>query len=190
MRLGTRLLAVAALVGLGLAGCAATKTPAVAVGYGAGAPSVTIEFWYMPYGGPEQDAAVKKETEVFHAAHPNITVRPVDVAWNNALTKLGTASTSGQGPDVTQLGTTWVGGFTSLGALRPYTATELAALGGPAAFSPASWTSTHLLGQSEITAMPWLIDVRALLYRTDVLRRVGLTPRQAFATWDSFAAAL
>jgi multiple sugar transport system substrate-binding protein len=179
--------------GLALTGCGSSgggAAPVAAVGYDKGAPSVTIDFWYMPYGGPIQDEAVKKETDAFHETHPNITVRPVRVLWNDALTRLSTATTSGEGPDVAQMGTTWVGGFAALDALRPYPEAELAALGGQAAFIPASWTSTHLLGSPQITAVPWLIDIRALYYRTDVLRRAGLDPARAFADWATFEATL
>jgi multiple sugar transport system substrate-binding protein len=91
---------------------------------------------------------------------------------------------------VTVLGTTWVAGFSTLGALRPYSIEEIAAVGGQDVFAKASWTSSHLITSTEITAMPWLIDIRALLYRTDVLKKVGLEPEAAFATWESFEAAL
>src|SRR3954471_8028452 len=108
-----RLMAIAAVAALTTPGCAAAGTggPAPAVlGYAADRPAVTIDFWYMPAGGPIQDQAVVKEAQEFHAAHKNITVNPVRVEWDDALTRISTASTSGEGPDVTQLGTTWVGG--------------------------------------------------------------------------------
>ncbi|MEV4133962.1 extracellular solute-binding protein [Dactylosporangium sp. NPDC049742] len=179
------------------AAAAATLLPAAAcankdgegaggIGYAADRPPVTIEFWYMPYGGPVQDQAVITETEEFHKAHPNITVKAVRVPWDEALTRLSTASTSGEGPDVTVLGTTWVAGFSSIGALRPYSIEEIAAVGGEDVFAKASWSSSHLITSQEITALPWLIDIRALFYRTDVLRKLGLDPKEAFATWDSF----
>jgi multiple sugar transport system substrate-binding protein len=178
------------LAGLALTGCGKAATPAVTMGYPASAAPVTIDFWYMPYGGPIQDQAVVKETEAFHAEHPNITVRPVRVEWSDALTRISTASTSGTGPDVTQLGTTWVGGFTELGGLRPYPAPEVAALGGQAAFTPAAWTSTHLMDRPEITAAPWLIDIQTLYYRTDLLRKAGRDPATAFSTWAAFETTL
>jgi multiple sugar transport system substrate-binding protein len=181
-----RLMAVAAVAALTTAGCAATDATAPAVlGYGADRPAVTIDFWYMPAGGPIQDQAVVKEAQEFHAAHKNITVNPVRVEWDDALTRISTASTSGEGPDVTQLGTTWVGGFSSLGALRPYTSAEIAAVGGQQAFAEAAWSSSHLAGAKDITAVPWLVDIRSLFYRTDVLSKAGLDPSTAFATWQS-----
>jgi multiple sugar transport system substrate-binding protein len=188
------LLAAAATLPLVLAGCAnndsSTTGAAETVGYATDQPAVTLDFWYMPYGGPIQDRAVVQEAEKFHEAHPNITINPVRIQWSDALTRLSTATTSGEGPDVTVLGTTWVGGFSALDALRPYTAAEIAAVGGQNAFAPASWTASHLLGSDSITALPWLTDVRALFYRKDVLAKAGVNPATAFTDWTTFAATL
>jgi multiple sugar transport system substrate-binding protein len=173
-----------------LSGCArsggGTGAAGDTVGYAADQPAVTLEFWYMPYGGPIQDRAVIQETEEFHKAHPNITIKPVRIQWSDALTRLSTATTSGEGPDVTVLGTTWVGGFSALNALRPYTEAEIAAVGGPDVFAAASWSASHRLGSDQITALPWLTDVRALFYRKDVLARAGVDPATAFTDWDAF----
>ncbi|WP_327000034.1 extracellular solute-binding protein [Dactylosporangium sp. NBC_01737] len=186
-----KILAVAAVVVLSMTGCGGGDGGASeTVGYAPDRPPVTIDFWYMPSGGPLQDQAVAGEAKEFHAAHPNITVNPVRVVWEDALTRLSTASASGEGPDVTQLGTTWVGGFSELGALRPYTAAEVDAVGGQDAFTAASWSSSHLIGSSDTTAMPWLVDIRALFYRTDVLAAAGIDAATAFSTWESLEVTL
>jgi len=189
-----RILSAATVAVLLPAGCAA-NTPGdgagdQTVGYAADRPAVTLEFWYMPYGGPIQDRAVIQETEEFHKAHPNITINPVRIQWSDALTRLSTATTSGEGPDVTVLGTTWVGGFSALKALRPYTGAEITAVGGKDVFAAASWSASHELGSDEITALPWLTDVRALFYRKDVLAKAGVDPATAFTNWDAFEATL
>ncbi|MFI5909735.1 extracellular solute-binding protein [Dactylosporangium sp. NPDC051541] len=176
-----------------LSGCARSTgdgPSADTVGYPPDQPAVELEFWYMPYGGPIQDRAVIQETEEFHKAHPNITIKPVRIQWSDALTRLSTATTSGEGPDVTVLGTTWVGGFSALDALRPYTEPEIAAVGGQDVFAPASWSASHRLGSDQITALPWLTDVRALFYRKDVLAKAGVDPATAFTDWTAFEATL
>ncbi|WP_067498509.1 extracellular solute-binding protein [Actinoplanes sp. TFC3] len=175
---------IAALV---LTACASQSSSSKAsVGYAADRPAVTLDFWYMPYGGPIQDRAVLQEIQKFHEAHPNITINPVRIQWSEALTRLSTATTSGEGPDVTVLGTTWVGGFSALDALRPYTGAEIAAVGGQDVFAAASWSASHRLGSSDITALPWLTDVRALFYRKDVLAKAGIDPAAAFTDWAAF----
>ena len=179
--------AVAITAALLLTACASHSAGTRAgVGYAADRPPVTLDFWYMPYGGPIQDRAVLQETKKFHEAHPNITINPVRIEWSEALTRLSTATTSGEGPDVTVMGTTWVGGFSALGALRPYTDAEVAAVGGKDAFAAASWSASHQLGSTDITALPWLTDIRALFYRKDVLAKAGVNPTTAFTDWAAF----
>jgi multiple sugar transport system substrate-binding protein len=185
--------AVALLLVLLVSGCgerdrapqAATASP----GYGPQEPPVTIDFWYMP-NGPSPDKVIRREVDRFQAIHPNITVRATKLEWPDALTRLTTAAASSNGPDVSQLGSTWVGSISSLDGLRPFSEDELAWLGGRDAYLPASWTSTRLLGRTEVTAVPWFVDIRAVFYRTDVLRDLGIDPAAAFADWRSFAATL
>lgn len=175
------------------AGCGrqdrASQGSAAPVGYGPDQPPVTIEFWYMP-NGPSPEKAMRREVDRFHKLHPNITVRATRVDWPDALTRLTTAAASGSGPDVSQLGTTWVGSISSLEGLRPFREEELAWLGGREVYLPASWTSTRLLGHPEVTAVPWFVDIRAVFYRTDILRGLGIDPSTAFTDWRSFEATL
>src|SRR5919106_413352 len=111
------------VVGCGRQDRAPQASP-VAAGYGPQEPPVTIDFWYMP-NGPSPDKVIRREIDRFEALHPNITVRATKLEWPDALTRLTTAAASGSGPDVSQLGTTWVGSISSLGGLRPFTDDEL-----------------------------------------------------------------
>ncbi|WP_412750767.1 extracellular solute-binding protein [Krasilnikovia sp. M28-CT-15] len=160
------------------------ETAAAPTGYAASAPPVTIKFWFMP-NGIDAHKAMQAEADEFHRQHPNITVQVTMLDWAAALNRISAAAAGGDAPDVTQLGTTWVGGLSRTGALAPYSEGELTSLGGRPAFVPASWTATKLLGSDAVTAVPWFVDVRALFYRTDVVRRLGLDPAKAFATWDA-----
>ncbi|GAB1640628.1 sugar ABC transporter substrate-binding protein [Krasilnikovia sp. MM14-A1259] len=145
---------------------------------------MTLTFWFMP-NGFEAQKSMQAEADEFHRLHPEITVQVTMLDWAAALARISAAAAGGDAPDVTQLGTTWVGGLSKTGALAPYTEAELGSFGGRDAFVPASWTATKLVGSDAVTAVPWFVDVRALFYRTDVLRRLGLDPAKAFATWDS-----
>jgi multiple sugar transport system substrate-binding protein len=189
--LGRRLRSVSAallvlpLLLAGAAACAKDEpSPAAAISYAAGAPPVTIKFWFMP-NGVNALQSMQAEAEEFHRLHPNITVQLRMLDWAAALTMISTAVGGGDAPDVTQLGTTWVGDLTKSGALQSFSQSEIDSFGGRAAFVPASWTSTKLVGTDTVTAVPWFVDVRALFYRTDVLRRLGLDPAKAFADWNA-----
>jgi multiple sugar transport system substrate-binding protein len=47
-----------------------------------------------------------------------------------------------------------------------------------------------MLGSDNITALPWLTDVRALFYRKDVLAKAGVDPATAFTDWAAFETTL
>ncbi|HEY1011293.1 MAG TPA: extracellular solute-binding protein, partial [Herpetosiphonaceae bacterium] len=170
---------------------AAEPTPAPTTGrstnYDSAATKITI--WFMPNGAqPLQFMA--NEVEAFVKANPDIGVDYQLVDWGNAFTQIQTALQGGADACVTQLGTTWVPGFSATGGLRPYTADEIAALGGSAAFVPASWELTGVKGSSDVTALPWFVDVRAIAYRKDVFEKAGVDPATAFKDLTSFEAAL
>jgi multiple sugar transport system substrate-binding protein len=148
-----------------------------------------ITFWHMPNGAEPEDA-VAAEIAAFNELYPNITVNTEMIDWGSAFTRIQTALQGGEGPCVTQLGSTWVPGFSAMGGLRPYTAEEIEAVGGEAAFVPTSWSTGMLAGSSDVTGMPWLADVRALAYRADLLEQAGLTPEEAFADMDSLLGAM
>jgi multiple sugar transport system substrate-binding protein len=145
----------------------------------------TITFWYMPNGG-DPAGALQVELDAFNQVHPEITVNAQQVDWGSAFTKIQTAIQGGEGPCVTQLGTTWVPGFSAMGGLRPFTQDEIQAVGGPSNFVNASWATSGLTGSGQVTAVPWFADVRALAYRKDILAQTGLTPDEAFKDWTSF----
>jgi multiple sugar transport system substrate-binding protein len=77
-----------------------------------------------------------------------------------------------------------------MGGFRPFTADELASMGGANNFVASSWTTAGLAGTNQVTAVPWFADVRAIAYRKDILAQAGLTPQEAFKDWASFETTL
>jgi multiple sugar transport system substrate-binding protein len=148
-----------------------------------------IVFWHMPNGATPA-AAVQAEIAAFTQLYPDIQVEAQQVSWAEAFLRIQTAVQGGEGPDVTQLGTTWVPGFTAMGGLREYTPQEVAAVGGETAFSAATWSTRGVAGTEVVSSIPWFSDVRALAYRSDVLAKVNLSPEMAFADMTSFEKSL
>lgn len=149
----------------------------------------TVTMWIMPNSGsPEED--LRATLEPFLEANPDIDVEITVLDWGSAWTKITTAATSGEGPDITQLGTTQVAAVAAMGALE-----DLSGIydrfGGEAAFVEATLPTTQILGMGDGRyAAPWFIDTRALFYRKDYCEMAGVNPETDFETWDSFAAAL
>jgi multiple sugar transport system substrate-binding protein len=161
----------------------ATEAPVVTE---APAPA-EIVLWIMPNGADPQ-AAIDAELADFMAQNPNIKVTTEVVGWGDAYSRIQTAVQGGEGPCVTQLGTTWVPTFGTMGGMVQYSADQVTALGGEANFVPASWSTAVVEGN--VDAIPWFADVRAIAYRTDVLDKIGVAPADAFKDMASFEATL
>lgn len=151
--------------------------------------SGTVTMWIMPNSG-ETEADFLEVIAPLLAENPDLNVEVTVLDWGSAWTKITTAATSGEGPDITQLGTTQVAAVAAMGALEDLSGIYWE-LGGEEAFVPATLPTTQILGGGEGRyAAPWFIDTRALFYRKDVCEAAGVNPETDFATWDSFKAAL
>ena len=144
---------------------------------------IVLQMWVMP-NSLEPIKDIEALIAPFEAANPNIDVVITSVDWGSAWTKITTAATSGDTPDLVQLGSTWVGAISAMGALVDMK-DKVSEIGGPSAFVPASWISSGLEGSGTVTAIPWFVDARAIFFRSDVLKTLRLT-KLNLANWDSF----
>jgi len=146
-----------------------------------------VEMWVMPNSlRPVQDVEdllkpFEKET--------GIKVKITSVDWGAAWSKITTAATSGDVPDLVQLGSTWVSAIAAMGALEDISKEAVKSLGGPQAFVPVAWQTTGVEGSGKVNAIPWFVDARALFFRTDALAKANLSPKD-LDNWDSFKTAL
>jgi multiple sugar transport system substrate-binding protein len=69
-------------------------------------------------------------------------------------------------------------------------AAQQAELGGPHAFFPVMWDTTHRYDDPQVYAVPWYAEARAAFYRADVFKQAGIDPHDAFANWGSFKQAM
>src|SRR3989338_685983 len=118
-----------------------------------------------------------------------IKVRVTSVDWGAGWSKITTAATSGDVPDLAQLGSTWVAALAAMGALEKISKEAVASLGGAKAFVPVAWQTTGIEGSGVVSAIPWFVDARALFYRTDAFEKAGVTGKD-LETWASFQSAL
>ncbi|TDD70993.1 extracellular solute-binding protein [Jiangella aurantiaca] len=135
----------------------------------------TIEVWAMGTEGEELGAFLAD----FEEANPDATVEVTPVPWEGAHDRIATAIAAGETPDVSLIGTTWMGEFAQTGGLEP-TPTDLFDEND---FFPGPWASTVVDGTSY--GVPWYVETRALFYRTDLAEAAGLEPPQ---TWDDLKA--
>lgn len=88
-----------------------------------------------------------------------------------------------RGPDVSEVGSTWLSNLVAMNALRPFHDHEVRQMGGQGLFNPAMWEVGSRGG--EAMAIPWRSDVRLVYYRRDLLAQAGVDETTAFTTVDN-----
>jgi multiple sugar transport system substrate-binding protein len=139
---------------------------------GEGQATGTIDVWAM---GTEGEV-LGDFSKAFEEANPDATVNVTAVPWEAAHDKLAGAITAGETPDVSLIGTTWMGEFAQQGGLEP----TPEGLVDEADFFPGAWSSTEVGGTSY--GVPWYVETRVLYYRTDLAQQAGWD--QAPQNWD------
>jgi len=140
-----------------------------------------LEVWIEPNGANPQGimeerlAAFKKET--------GIEAKVVVLDWGEAWSRISAALESRNGPDVLQLGTTWVSHFASLGYLAPLNAYSNSIA--PDRFMGTSWKTTMVDGDTSFYAVPWFVDVRVPMANRRWAQAQGIKPADV-ATIDGF----
>ncbi len=116
-----------------------------------------------------------KEYENKYGAHTQLQ----KLTWGSAWAELVHYSIYKTAPDVSEVGSTWIGDLIGMNCLRPFTPAEIASFGGAQAFFPSAWNS-GVSSTGQVWAIPWLIDSRLLYYRRDLLEKAGIDPVTAF----------
>lgn len=114
-----------------------------------------------------------------------IRVRLRVLSWDSAWSDIVKVALYGDGPDVSEIGSTWLGDLVSMKALRAFEESDLDQPGRPSAFLLAAWQGTHLVGQESVWAIPWLIGSRLLFYRRSHLAQAEIDEQTAFETAEA-----
>jgi len=147
----------------------------------------TLTLWTMP-NSPKPKEDLQKMVEPF-TAKTGVKVDVQEVGWDVQFDRIRNAAVSGEGPDITQAGTTQVPFFAALGGFSDLS-DRVADIGGKAAYAPGIWSTTQVEGQDGTWAIPWFTEARSIYYRKDVLEKAGVDPATAFKDLDSFKATL
>jgi multiple sugar transport system substrate-binding protein len=150
-------------------------------------PGTTVRLWIMP-NGPRPQEDMEALLEPF-TAETGIKVDVEVVDWGVQLDRIRNAAVSGEGPDVTQAGTTQVPFFAALGGFEDLSG-RVEEIGGAGAYPDGVWRTTQVVGQDGTWAIPWFTEARSIYYRKDVLKKAGVDEATAFADWESFRSTL
>jgi len=119
--------------------------------------------------------------EKLYHVHVNLT----SITWAKGWGEIAKFGIFGHGPDVSCIGTTWVGSLASMQALRPFTPQQVRALGGENAFFESSWRAGFLPNDPSPWAIPWLGDVMVIYYWKDILEKAGIKDFEAAFASDA-----
>ena len=179
--------AIAALAAVALWSFPHATRDGQAAGDRLGSTGGALRLWIMD-NGPAPIADMQRTLAPF-TRETGIKVDVELVPWGVQFDRIRAAAVSGQGPDVTQAGTTQVPYFAALGGFADLR--SLAGdVGGSAAYSRATWKTTQRIGSTGTWAIPWFTEARAIYYRRDILLAAGVDPDTAFTSWQSFRTAL
>ncbi|MFD7433738.1 ABC transporter substrate-binding protein [Streptomyces sp. NPDC059861] len=147
----------------------------------------TLTYWASNQGASvEVDKKVlQPELDKFEK-QTGIKVELEVVPWSDLLNRILTATTSGQGPDVLNIGNTWSASLQATGALLPWDAKNLDKIGGKDRFVDSALGSTGVQGQDP-AAVPLYSMAYALYYNKKMFADAGIS--QPPATWDELVEA-
>jgi multiple sugar transport system substrate-binding protein len=102
------------------------------------------------------------------------------IGWNDLQTRIQTAVTSGQAPDVVNIGNTWATSLQATGAFLPYEDAEMEAIGGADKFVKTALDTGGAKGET-VTSVPLYGLAYGLYYNKQMFADAGLTPPE---TWE------
>ncbi|MCT7356529.1 extracellular solute-binding protein [Streptomyces sp. 15-116A] len=142
----------------------------------------TLTYWASNQGASlEVDKKVlQPELDKFEE-QTGIKVKLEVVPWSDLLNRILTATTSGQGPDVLNIGNTWSASLQASGALLPWDQKNFDAIGGKDRFVESALGSTGAPGQDP-AAVPLYSMAYALYYNKKMFADAGI--EKPPATWD------
>ncbi|MFD9931733.1 ABC transporter substrate-binding protein [Streptomyces massasporeus] len=178
--------AAAGAVTLSLALAATACGGGSATGDGSNDSPKTLTYWASNQGASiEVDKKVLQPELAKFEKQTGIKVKLEVVPWSDLLNRILTATTSGQGPDVLNIGNTWSASLQATGALLPWDAKNFDKIGGRDRFVDSALGSTGAEGKDP-AAVPLYSMSYALYYNKKLFADAGLSKPPA--TWDELVA--
>jgi multiple sugar transport system substrate-binding protein len=119
--------------------------------------------------------------EDFQSKH-SIRVKLTTMEWGQAWPTLLSTALYGKGPNISHVGSTWGSSLVNMNVLRPFSAQEIASMGGSIAFIPSAWQSTGVPDDTRVWSLPWTAYIYIVVYRKDIFTSVGINESNAFST--------
>jgi len=176
---------------LGAVAAAALIVGACGGGGGSGGTTGPIKGQTITYWASNQGASVDQDKQVLSAAIAKFTkqtgvkVNFKVIPWPDLFNNITTAVTSGNGPDVLNIGNTWSATLQSTGAFIPFQGSDLSTVGGKDKFLSSSWSASGASGKTP-TSIPLYGLSYGLFYNPKLFKQAGIQGPPK--TWSEFVA--
>jgi multiple sugar transport system substrate-binding protein len=145
----------------------------------------------LTYWASNQGASISVDKKVLQPEldkfekQTGIKVKLEVIPWSDLLNRILTATTSGQGPDVLNIGNTWSASLQASGALLPWDAKNFGKIGGKDRFVESAIGSAGAAGKDP-AAVPLYSMSYALYYNKKMFKDAGISKPPT--TWDEIVA--
>ncbi len=178
----TAAIAAVATAAAALSGCGGGN----ATGSGGNKSPKTLTYWASNQGKSLDDDKQKLTPELNKfEKQTGIHVKLEVVPWADLLNRILAATSSGQGPDVVNIGNTWSASLQATGGLLPFDDKTFAAIGGKNRFVASALASTGAAGKVP-TAVPIYSLAYGLYYNKKLFKAAGIANPPV--TWDELVA--
>jgi multiple sugar transport system substrate-binding protein len=144
----------------------------------------------LTYWASNQGASIQDDKQVLtpqlkkFQKRTGIKVKLEVIPWDALLDRILGATSSGQGPDVLNIGNTWSSSLQSTGALLPWDKKNLARIGGADRFTPSAFAATGARGKDP-AAVPLYALAYGLYYNKQMFKEAGISKPPT--TWAELA---
>lgn len=130
---------------------------------------------------PETAPALQAMLDEFKSL-TGIKVNLTCLDWVTARAELNKAALYHHGPDVSEVGSTWVPDLISMDVLSPLPAYEIGDAGSASEYAQACWGTVQMPEDNLPWALPWHAETYVIHYRKDLLAKAGVDEATAFRT--------
>ena len=118
--------------------------------------------------------------DMFKKVFPQAQVEVANIPWDTYKQEFTSMAIHGHGIDVSQTGAPVANDLIAMNALRPFTAREMALLGGENAFIEVARKSSLCFTENKVWSVPLFSDPYVITYWSDMLEQAGIDEKQAF----------
>lgn len=115
-------------------------------------------------------------------------VNLVRFGWENIWRELVNVGIYRRGPDIAEIGSTWLESLVAMQSLNPFSARDIQQIGGKEIFFPVAWQNVVLPKQKDVWGIPFRAEARVVFYWKDIFENAGVDTSETFLTPENMTA--